>query len=190
VSFGHSVEVLGVSNNDPSLRHPATAVDIEATRLNLQARTGGRTKQNKASQQPQLAPSSSKSRFYGLEDDTNQRWVFHDFPRVRECLDEHGFKLKEVFLTSAEASKWKNRESEVKDDSDLFTSMFGSSINKKKHTANQRPPSPDRGNPSSSSSDPDSSSANNSSVSTSGKWSKKKRSLKDKKKGKHVRRSR
>jgi hypothetical protein len=192
VSFGDSVQVLGVSpNDDPYVRHTATAVDVEATRLNLQARTGGRTKQRKGTQQPQPATASLESRFYGLEDASNRRWVFHEFDKVRECLDEHDFKLKEVFLTSTEASKWKNREGEVEDDSDLLSSMFGSSNNnKKKQAARQRPTGPAHGDPSSSSSDPDSSSADNSSVSTPKKRSKKKRSPKDKRQEKHTRHSR
>jgi hypothetical protein len=178
VSFGDSVQVLGVSPNDPTyVQNAASAVDVEAIRLNLQACTGGRTKQSKASEQPPPAQSSLESRFYGLEDNTSQRWVFHDFLRVRKCLDEHGFKLEEVFLTSKEANKWKSREDEVEDDSDRFASMFGNSTNsnKKKQAASQRPSSPEHGDHSSSSSGSDSLSADNSSVSTSKKGSKKKR---------------
>jgi hypothetical protein len=193
VSFGDSVEFLGVSHvpsTEPPVISPREAV--EAARRNLEARTGGRTKQRKKAQQPNSSKSTSDLRFYGLEDNTERRWVFQDFSRVRECLEDHGFHLKEVFLTSVEATQWKNRHNEVEDDSTKFAAMFGNRSNDHTSTrrskATSRPSIPDDGDSSSSSSDQRSSSSNSSSSSSDKR--RKKKHPKDKKKKKQGRPSR
>jgi hypothetical protein len=185
VSFGSSVEIL-----EPPVISPTAAV--EAARKNLEARTGGRTKQRKAVTPPDSTKSTNESRFYGLEDNTQRRWIFHDFSKVRECLEDYGFHLKEVFNTSLEATQWKNRHEEVKDDTDRFNAMFGkpssTHASTKKAKATSRPPRPGNGDPSSSSSG-QASSNSDSSVSSLDKRRKKKHP-KDRKKGKPVRPSR
>lgn len=112
VSFGNSVEILGVI---PAPRATDPDAAAKRARLSLQAQTAGR-RPHTARTSPVLANTDHVS-FYGLEDPQEKRWIFHDFNKVRSCLDEHGFLLREVFPNSAAAKAWKASKNVPEDDS-------------------------------------------------------------------------
>jgi hypothetical protein len=72
VSFGDSIEFLGVSDNSPV---EVPAFSAETAHQNLEARTGGRTKQRKTASKQHLQPAKSPDLgYYGMEDGQEQRW--------------------------------------------------------------------------------------------------------------------
>jgi hypothetical protein len=98
VSFSVSVEFLGKSQGNSA----QAQADIEAARQNLEARTGGRSK-NRSSRNNPSAQAQGPS-YFGLEDAQERQWVSTDFDQVRTCLSKHGFTLKEVFSDKTDAS--------------------------------------------------------------------------------------
>jgi hypothetical protein len=185
VSFGGSVEFLGTSQGNSA----QVQADIEATRHNLEARTGGRSK-NRSSRNNSSAHAQGPS-YFGLEDSQERRWIFSDFDQVQTCLSKHSFTLKEVFSDKANATLWKNKDASVEDDSLKFLAMFGnlpevpstskSSSKPKKSKPHSRPKKKkDNSDPEESS---ESDASSDSSLSSAIKRSKKKKPSK-KKKGK------
>jgi hypothetical protein len=105
---------------------PPRSEEAERIRARLEAQTGGRRKKgttNKPTWNNKRGESTSN--YYGLKDPQDNRWVFHDFAKVKVCLDHHGFLLREMFQNKPEATRWKNESTLADDDSVCFASLFG-----------------------------------------------------------------
>jgi hypothetical protein len=121
VSFGSSVEVIDIDNS--SVDQPTnTARTPEELRASLEAVTGGR-KKSRPKQNKNDQPSSEP--YYAFIDPNGRRWILQDFDQVRLCLDTGwgGLKLHKVFITLAEATKWKSQVTSAAEDSASFSTL-------------------------------------------------------------------